>query len=79
MEDPHRFVHQRWIGGYFAVSYRNGTLVLRRNGFLREPAMLDQLAMDTCAIAQQFADAVLPADRAEALRDRAARRARSPT
>ena len=36
---------------------QNGTLVLRRNGFLRDPAMLDKLAMDTCAIAQQFADA----------------------
>ena len=60
MEDPHRFVHQGWVGGYFKVSYSNGTLVLRRNGFLRDPAMLDKLAMDTCAIAQQFADACLP-------------------
>ena len=34
--------------------------MLRRNGFVREPAMLDQLAMDTCAIAQQFAEVCLP-------------------
>jgi hypothetical protein len=60
MEDPHKLVHQRWVGGYFAVTYSNGTLALRRNGFLRDPAMLDQLAMDTCATAQQFADASLP-------------------
>ena len=60
IEDPHRLAHQRWIGGYFAVRYSNGTLVLRRNGFVREPAMLDQLAMDACAVAQQFADASLP-------------------
>ena len=60
MEDPHRMVHQRWIGGYFALWYSNGTLVLRRNGFVRDPAMLDQLALDVCGSAQQFADACLP-------------------
>jgi hypothetical protein len=58
--DPHKLVHQRWIGGYFGVRFSNGTLVLRRNGFIREPAMLDQLAMDTCAIAQQYADVARP-------------------
>lgn len=60
MEDPHRMVHQRWVGGYFGLRFSNGTLVLRRNGFVREPAMLDQLATDACASAQQFADACLP-------------------
>ena len=60
IEDPHRLVHQRWIGGYFAVRFQNGTLMLRRNGFVRDPAMLDQFAMDTCAVAQQFAEASLP-------------------
>lgn len=42
------------------VRYSSGTLVLRRNGFLRDPAMLDKLAMDTCAVAGQFASACLP-------------------
>ena len=60
IDDPHRLAHQRWIGGYFSVRYSNGTLVLRRNGFVREPAMLDQLALDISAIAQQFADVGLP-------------------
>jgi hypothetical protein len=59
MEDPHRFVHLGWVGGYFVVRFQCGTLVLRRNGFLRDPAMLDKLAMDACAVAQQFADACL--------------------
>ena len=60
MEDPHRFVHLGWVGGYFAVRFRCGTLVLRRNGFIRDPAMLDKFAQDACAVAQQFADACMP-------------------
>lgn len=60
MDDPHRLVHQRWVGGYIEVRYAGGTLVLRRNGFLRDPAMLDQLAMDAGGTARQFADACLP-------------------
>jgi len=59
-QDPHRFVHLGWVGGYFSSRFSNGTLMLRRNGFLREPAMLDKFANDICAIAQQITDACLP-------------------
>ena len=59
-QDPHRFVHLGWVGGYFGVRFQCGTLMLRRNGFMRDPAMLDKFAGDASAVAQQFADACLP-------------------
>ncbi|HYH60028.1 MAG TPA: hypothetical protein VD790_12530 [Thermoleophilaceae bacterium] len=60
MADPHRFVHLGWVGGYFAIRFQCGTMMLRRNGFLREPEMLDKLAGDASAVARQFAEACLP-------------------
>ena len=68
-QDPHRFVHLGWVGGYFGVRFQCGTLMMRRNGFLREPAMLDKFAGDASAVAAQFADACRPRAQPRAFED----------
>jgi hypothetical protein len=45
---------------YFGMLVLRGTLVVRRNGFLLDPAELDRLAVDTCTIADAVRDACLP-------------------
>lgn len=45
---------------YFGVLILRGTMVVRRNGFVMDPAELDRLAVDTCTIADAVRDACLP-------------------
>lgn len=51
---------RRQADPYFGVLLLRGTLVVRRNGYLLDPAALDQLAADAVVIADAFADACLP-------------------
>jgi hypothetical protein len=45
---------------YFGVLLLRGTLIVRRNGFVLDPAELDRLAVDMCTIADAVRDACLP-------------------
>lgn len=51
-------VFERWqTAGFFEVRFAYGTLVMRCNGFLRDP---DELAQDACALRRHLAEVFMP-------------------